>query len=84
MTQRLPAFDVDLRIEHAGRSLELRGSGTRLAAAFPALADLFHFARIGWSVRRHVPGPLALTVRWRWFHVSITLGRRLNMVEKGF
>lgn len=55
MTQTPLKLDVDLRIEHAGHQLDLKGSGQRFVARFRTLRGLIHFGRLLWPLRKQMP-----------------------------
>jgi len=72
----LPALEVDLVIEHGGRRLHLQGSGRRFTATFPSLASLFHFLRIAWATRKHIPRQASLQIEWRRLRIPVKSARQ--------
>ena len=71
MKQPLPVLEVDLLIEHKGRQLNLRGSGTSYVASFPTLLSLMHHARVLWRFRKSVPRGVSLTAKWRKLRIVV-------------
>ena len=71
----LRALECDIRIEHHGRELHLKGSEGEFRARFPTLASLLHFLRLGWRYRHALPGPVALRVEWKSLSFRVPAGR---------
>jgi hypothetical protein len=68
-------LNVDLRLEHAGHLVNIKGSEMRYVATFPTFSSLLHYAIVFWPARKTLPEAASVEIQYRRFHIAVKSGK---------
>ena len=71
MKSRLPALDVDLKVEYVGYQVVVTGSGHNFVVKVPTLLAAIRLARMLWPVRKRFPAGYGFDVEWRGIRLPV-------------